>query len=178
MDLNDPLSLLSALYSNLGASSSDPSSVSAGATGSAMGGVTGGVDGELCDMAVGMGRPDLIYTFLVVVASHPLWQSPDCHLGRRCAEVIRQNVRALDRPESSSTSNSAEGAANSEDGAAEVGWEARLLPRLYRLRFDPNPHTRVVMGRLWSEIYPKVASSTLSSYGNSSSAASAAASSV
>jgi hypothetical protein len=99
----------------------------------------GGVYAELVDMAMAMGRPQLLYTFLSVVNAHPIWAT--CQLAVRCVVAARGGVG--DKLASVAASHVPPGGGSGET------WEVAFLPRLFRLRFDPNPHTASVMQRLW-----------------------------
>ena len=47
----------------------------AGATSSVFGGKDTGIFKDMCDMANGVGRPDLVYKFLSISANNALWNS-------------------------------------------------------------------------------------------------------
>jgi hypothetical protein len=110
-----------------------------------------GVYAELVDLAMGMHRPQLVYTFLAAVASHEAWRSSA--LAKRCV----QHTKTLSTAAGRATSSTIGAAADcSPDGVSDEAWalSGDLLPRLYCLRFDPNPHSRQVMRRLWDTLLP------------------------
>jgi len=127
---------LDALFASLAPHRASPSGEGSAALSS-----HGGVYAELVDMAMAMGRPQLLYSFLSVANAHPIWSSYPPAI--RCAVAARTTTGGGgDQKLSAGT-----------DSVSIESWESTLLPRLFRLRFDPNPHTAGVMQRLWSEFF-------------------------
>ncbi|KAI8374250.1 proteasome stabiliser-domain-containing protein [Radiomyces spectabilis] len=82
---------------------------------------------ELCSLASELNQPDLIYKFMNLANHNALWTS------RRGAAFGFQNLMAL----------------------AEKEMEAhlsRLIPKLYRYQFDPNPRVNQSMKAIWQSL--------------------------
>eukprot|EP00752_Nemacystus_decipiens_P016287 g14566.t1 len=87
-----------------------------------------GAYGEMCAVANDVGRPDLIYSFLSMASHHAAWTT------RRGASfglgAIMKQVSA-------------------EAFGGQLG---KIVPRLYRYRFDPSSKTRAAMDQLWRAV--------------------------
>lgn len=97
---------------------------------------------ELCTMATDLGQPQLMYHFLALPSTHTSWA------GRRAS--LYAGTSAL--------------------GSAQELQEAlapllpKLVPRLYRARFDPTMAVRQAMEPLWKTVAPEGAKATVKQY--------------
>ncbi|CAN0092724.1 unnamed protein product, partial [Hapterophycus canaliculatus] len=87
-----------------------------------------GAYGEMCAVANDVGRPDLIYSFLSMASHHAAWTT------RRGASF---GLGAI---------------INQVSAEAFGGQLERIVPRLFRYRFDPSAKTRAAMEQLWRAV--------------------------
>ncbi|CAM9194550.1 unnamed protein product, partial [Ectocarpus sp. 6 AP-2014] len=87
-----------------------------------------GAYGEMCAVANDVGRPDLIYSFLSMASHHAAWTT------RRGASF---GLGAI---------------INQVSAEAFGGQLGRIVPRLFRYRFDPSAKTRAAMDQLWRAV--------------------------
>eukprot|EP00536_Pseudo-nitzschia_multiseries_P015198 jgi/Psemu1/320813/estExt_fgenesh1_pm.C_8350006 len=87
---------------------------------------------EMASAAVASGRPDILYSMLILSVSHPIWFST-------------QKRRDTYGPSSLQGDNSN----NEEVKVALRPFLSKLLPRILRASYDPNKRTREQMETLW-----------------------------
>ncbi|CAM9704969.1 unnamed protein product, partial [Choristocarpus tenellus] len=87
-----------------------------------------GAYGEMCAVANDVGQPELIYSFLTLASHHSAWTT------RRGASF---GLGAI--------------ISQAAAGALEPQLH-RIVPRLYRYRFDPSAKTRAAMDQLWCSV--------------------------
>ncbi|KAG5179440.1 proteasome stabiliser-domain-containing protein [Tribonema minus] len=125
-------------------------------TSTAGGGVdAGGAMGaycEMCAIACDVGQPQLVYAFLASAGAHPAW-------------TVGRGALAGD-----------EGGTGGGGGGAALDLGPhidRLIPRLYRYRFDAGAKTRSAMERLWKAAVAGAAARAAAAAGGSDGAAAA-----
>eukprot|EP00899_Mesostigma_viride_P010697 jgi/Mesvir1/19629/Mv09917-RA.4 len=101
----------------------------AGALGSAPGGGSLSTYKELCSLANEMGQPDMLYKFMDL-ANHAASLASKRGAAFGFADIAKQAGRQLD---------------------AHL---PQLLPKLFRLQFDPNPRIAEAMGHIWKALVP------------------------
>ncbi|GAA5798664.1 hypothetical protein HPULCUR_004069 [Helicostylum pulchrum] len=82
---------------------------------------------ELCSLASELNQPDLIYKFMNLANHNAMWTS------RRGAAFGFQNLMALAEKEMEP-------------------YLPRLIPKLYRYQFDPNPRVNQTMKSIWKSL--------------------------
>lgn len=82
---------------------------------------------ELCSLATEMNQPDLIYKFMNLANHNAMWTS------RRGAAFGFQNLMAMAEKEMEP-------------------YLPRLIPKLYRYQFDPNPRVNQSMKSIWQSL--------------------------
>ncbi|KAI8987056.1 proteasome stabiliser-domain-containing protein [Pilobolus umbonatus] len=82
---------------------------------------------ELCSLASELNQPDLIYKFMNLANNNAMWAS------RRGAAFGFQNLMALAEKEMEP-------------------YLPRLIPKLYRYQFDPNPRVNQTMKSIWRSL--------------------------
>ena len=80
---------------------------------------------QMCQAANDMGNPELVYKFLSFASHHSAWHSRRGAAYGMAEMLSASGIEAL-RPQF-----------------------PKMLPRLYRARFDPDPKTSGAMTRLW-----------------------------
>ena len=89
---------------------------------------------EMAAAALSLGRPDVVYSLMILSTNHPVWLTSD----------------AQDRYSAKSLLGKAEGANNVNDIRSALRPHlGKLIPRLLRACNDPNKHTRENMNSLW-----------------------------
>lgn len=89
---------------------------------------------ELCAMATDLGQPQLLYYFLALPSTHPSWA------GRRAGLFAK------------GTPGPAGEGREEELQHALIPLLPRLVPRLYRARFDPTQAVRQAMEPVWKSV--------------------------
>ncbi|XP_077969072.1 proteasome adapter and scaffold protein ECM29-like [Styela clava] len=84
---------------------------------------------EICSLASDLNQPDLVYKFLHLAKHHALWNS------KKGAAFGFSNIASL----------------ASEQLAPHL---PRIVPRLYRYTFDPQPGVRSAMTSIWNALAP------------------------
>ncbi|CAM9973433.1 unnamed protein product, partial [Discosporangium mesarthrocarpum] len=90
-----------------------------------------GAYGEMCSMAIDAGRPELIYSFLALSSHHTAWAT------RRQA-IVGLGAGASVRPAAA--------------GRLLAPQLQRIVPRIFRHRYDPSAKTRTAMEQLWRSV--------------------------
>ena len=89
---------------------------------------------ELCVLATDLGQPRLIYRFLAMPTTHAAWA------GRRASQYAAAAAAGAEEEEERSFQ------------AALAPLLPKLVPRLYRARFDPAQAVRQAMEPLWTTV--------------------------
>lgn len=97
-------------------------------------------DREMASAAVALGRPDVLYSLLILCVTLPIWSSTPAFRERYSAASL------LGKTSATSEGNT------SELRKALRPHYAKLIPRLLRACNDPNAQTREQMTALWTRL--------------------------